>query len=186
MFITATQIRIGNILKVENELYRVTWTQHVTPGKGVACMQTKLKHILNGKNLEQRFRSADKVEKVDLETHEMQYLYAEPSGYVFMNNRDYEQYTLEKDLIGEGAKFLIPDTVYQVAFYNNQPISLELPAKVELKVLSAPPEIKRATVTNVLRPVTCENDIVVMAPSFIKDGDLIRVSTEDGSYVERV
>ncbi|MFA5879194.1 MAG: elongation factor P [Candidatus Margulisiibacteriota bacterium] len=186
MLITATQIRTGMILNFEGELYRVSWMEHVTPGKGVACVQTKLKNIINGKNLENRFRSNDKVDKAELETHEMQFLYSEPSGYVFMNNADYEQHSLPKELVGDTAKFLVEGTNYFVSFYNQDPIGVDFPSSVELKVLSAPPEIKKATVTNVLRPVLCENNISVNAPAFIKEGDVIRVNTTDGSYIERV
>lgn len=186
MLITATQIRVGMILNIEGELYRVTWMSHVTPGKGVACVQTKLKNIINNKNLELRFRSNDKADKAELETHEMQFLYGEPSGYVFMNNADYEQHTLSKDLVGDAAKFLTEGTNYYVSFYNNNPIGVDFPMSVELKVVSAPPEIKKATVTNVLRPVLCENDISVNAPGFIKEGDVIRVNISDGTYIERV
>ncbi len=186
MLITATQIRVGMILNLEGELYRVNVMDHITPGKGVACVQTKLKNIISGKNLESRFRSNDKVDKADLETHEMQFLYSEPTGYVFMNNEDYEQHTLSKELIGESAKFLTEGTNYFVSFFNHQPIGIDFPNTVDLKVIFAPPEIKKATVTNVLRPVTCEKDIIVNAPGFIKEGDIIKVNTEDGSYIERV
>src|SRR3989339_764471 len=105
MYINATQIRVGMVLIIEKELYKVTYTMHVTPGKGVACMQTKLKNIITGKNLEQRFRSADRVEKAEFETHKMQYLYKDDLGFIFMDNADYEQHTISEDLIGEGKQF---------------------------------------------------------------------------------
>ncbi len=186
MIINATQIREGMVLNLENELYRVTWTMHRTPGKGNACMQTKLKHLINGKNMEQRFMSDERVEKADLETRDMQYMYEDPEGFVFMDNTDYEQISLSKSLIGEGAKYLIESTNYLVSLFNLEPVGIELPANVVLKVTYAPPEIRKATASSSLRPITVENGMTVLAPAFIKEGDNVRVNTETGDYIERV
>lgn len=187
MNIVATQIRTGMILKVEGELYRVTYTQHVTPGKGVACMQTKLKNIISGKNLEKRFRSADKAEKVDVVNKQMQYLYEDQGGYVFMDMTDFDQLTLSSDVVSEEmACFLAEEEQYTIQFYEDSPIGLELPTNVDLRVTMAPPEIKKATATSSLRPVELENGLTVQAPAFIKEGDIIRVNTDTKEYVERV
>jgi elongation factor P len=174
------------IINLQGDLYRVTYTMHVTPGKGVACMQTKLKNIMTGKNLENRFRSDEKVEKADLETHSMQYLFAEPTGLVFMNNETFEQVTLAKDLVGEAEKYLKEGTAYQVTFYEENAVGLDLPNTIDLKVTSAPPEIRKATASSSLRPVEVENGMTILAPAFIKEGDLIRVNTETGEYLGRV
>jgi elongation factor P len=187
MILNATQIREGMVLVLEGELYRVTWTMHRTPGKGNAVMQTKLKHILTGKNLEQRFMSAERVEKADLETRTMQYLYPDTDGHMFMDNETFEQYTLTADLIGEEtSKYLTEGQGYSVTYYNEAPVGIELPKSMEFKVESAPPEVKRATATNSQRPVTLERGITVNAPGFIKEGDVIRINTETGEYMERV
>jgi len=186
MYITATQIREGMVLKIEDELYIVTWRFHRTPGKGDACIQTKLKNISSGKNMEYRFRSSDKAEKADLETKEMQYLYKDDSGFVFMDNETYDQHILSEELIGESAKFLNEGVNFCITFYQETPVGLELPRTMDLKVVSAPPEIRKATASSSLRPVTLENDIVVQAPAFIKEGNVIRVTTENLEYVERV
>ena len=186
MIINALQIREGMILKVEGDLYRVTWTMHRTPGKGNAVMQTKLKHILTGKNMEQRFMSSERVEKADLETREYQFLYKDGEDYLFMDNATFEQQPLPTELIGESAKYLIEGETYLVTFYQEDPVGIDLPKTMTLRVVSAPPEIKKATATSSLRPVTLERDIVINAPGFIQEGDLIRFNTETGEYMERV
>jgi len=186
MQINATQIREGMVLLIDNELYRVTWTMHRTPGKGNACMQTKLKHVVNGRNLEKRFLSSERVEKAMLETKSMQYLYKDSEGYIFMDNETFDQITVSDDVIGEASKFLKEDTSYLITFFDGQIVGLELPKSMDLRVISAPPEIKKATAAASLRPVTVENDMTVNAPAFIKEGDLIRVNTETCEYIERV
>ena len=186
MQLVATQIRTGMILDLEGDLYRVTDCLHVTPGKGVACMQTKLKHIITGKNLEKRFRSADRVEKAEFDERTMQYLYADQSGHIFMDNENYEQFNLSNEMIGEQVIYLTAETSYSVMFHDGAPISLSLPNSVELKVTRAPPEIKKATASASLRPVELENGMTVNAPAFIKEGDIVRVNTDTNDYMERV
>ncbi|MCP4051232.1 MAG: elongation factor P [bacterium] len=187
MIINATQIREGMILNIDNELYRVTWKMHRTPGKGTACMQTKLKNIISGKNLEQRFLSNERVEKADLETRSMQYLYQESSDLVFMDNETYEQIHISCELTGEGlVKYLEEGTSYDITLYEDQPVGVDTPKTINIKVTYAPPEIKKATATNTMRAVTLENDLEVLAPGFIKDGDIIKINTETNEYIERV
>lgn len=186
MQINATQIREGMVLIIDNELYRVTWKMHRTPGKGNACMQTKLKNIVNGRNLEKRFLSSERVEKATLESRDMQYLYKDSSGFIFMDTTDFEQVSIPSDIIGDAEKFLKEETTYVVTFHDGQIVGIELPKTMELKVTYAPPEIKKATATSSLRPIEVENDMTVYAPAFIKEGDLIKVNTETGEYMERV
>ncbi|MFC1752803.1 elongation factor P [Thermoproteota archaeon] len=186
MYIIATQIREGMILNHEGELYRVSWVMHRTPGKGDACIQTKMKNILTGKNLEWRFRSSDKIEKAELETREMQYLYQDSVGYVFMDNENYEQHTLTQEMIGDAARFIAEGVSYQSTFYQDHPIGIELPNTIEFKVTNAPPEIRKATASSSLRPVTLENGMTIQAPAFIKEGDIVRIKTDTGDYLERV
>ncbi len=186
MQIVATQIRVGQILNLENELYRVTWTMHRTPGKGNAVMQTKLKHIITGKNQEKRFMSNERVEKAMLETQEMQYLYKEGEHFIFMNNESFEQVPISVDLMDEGSEYLAEGVTYPVTFFNAQPVGIELPQTLDFKVTMAPPEIKKATATSSMRPVELENGMTIQAPGFIKEGDIVRINTADSSYVERV
>ena len=184
--IVATQIRSGMILKLDQDLYRVIKTEHITPGKGVACMQTKLKNIINNKNLEKRFRSADRVERVSVVSKTMQFLYNDPTGYHFMDSETFDQLMLESEFVGEKKWYLIEEQQYQVLFYESTPVDIELPASVEFLVTFAPPEIKKATASASLRPVEVENGMTVNAPSFIKEGDRIKINTDSGDYIERV
>ena len=186
MVINATQIRVGMILLIDKELYRVLWTMHRTPGKGNACMQTKLKHVINGKNMEKRFLSSERVEKAMLESKEMQYLYAEPDSLIFMDLETFEQDGLSKDIIGEGLQFLKEGENYVLTLYDDKFIGIELPATIELKVTYAPPEVRKATATSSLRPVEVENGLTIQAPAFIKEGDVIKVNVESMQYLERV
>ena len=184
--VVATQIRTGMILKVDGELYKVYKTQHVTPGKGVACMQTKLKNIFNGKNLEKRFRSADKVERVSVVSKPMQYLYDDHNGYHFMDSETFDQITLATDFVGEKKWYLVEEQIYNIAFYDVTPVDIELPTSVEFTVTTAPPEIRKATASSSLRPIEVDNGMTVQAPAFIKEGDRIKVNPETGEYIERV
>lgn len=184
--IVATQIRVGMVLNLDGELYRVNKTQHVTPGKGVACMQTKLKHILTGKNLDKRFRSADRVERISVQSRPMQYLYDDPQGFYFMNMETFDQIALDIDFIGDKKWYLVEEQVYNVAVYDETPVDIELPSSVEFTVVSAPPEIRKATASASLRPVEVDNGMTVQVPAFIKEGDRIRVNTGTGDYLERI
>lgn len=184
--INATQVREGMIIKLHDELYKVTWTMHRTPGKGDACIQTRLKNVINNKNLEHRFRSSDKVDRVDIRSRKMQFLYKQDEYFTFMDEEDFEQYNLTADLIGDAAQYLLDANSYQVQLYDEMPVGIELPKSIELEVTMAPPEIKKATASSSLRPVTVKNDITVNVPAFIKTGDIIRINTDDGSYIERV
>ncbi len=186
MIINATQIREGMILNLEGELFRVSWTMHRTPGKGNACMQTKLKNIQTGKNLEQRFMSSERVEKADLESKDMQFLYKDGDGFVFMDNATFEQYTLSEDLIGSAKSYLKEEISYVVTFFQGTPVGINMPKTVDIKVTSAPPEIRKATASSSLRPIELENGLTVLAPAFIKEGDVVRINTESNEYIERV
>lgn len=186
MQINATQIREGMILMIDDELYRVTYTMHRTPGKGNACMQTKLKNIINGRNLEKRFLSSERVERAELETRQMQFLYSDGEGHNFMDNETFEQISISDDLMGDSSKYLKESDNYAVTFHEGTPVGIELPKTIEIKVTMAPPEVKKATAAASLRPVELENGMTVNAPAFIKEGDMIRINTETNEYLERV
>mgnify|MGYP000553522565 CR=1 FL=1 len=185
--ILATQVREGMIIRVNQDLYRVTWMMHRTPGKGDACIQTKLKHVITGKNLDSRFRSSDKVDKVAIKLVPMQFLYASDGQFYFMDEASFDQHAT--DSIGQTeAAYLIEGESYQVQVVDDSDliIGIEWPKTLVFAVTEAPPEIKRATATSSLRPVTLSNGLSVNAPGFIKPGDSIRINTADASYIERV
>jgi elongation factor P len=182
----ATNIRKGQILRVKGAIYRVLNMEHVTPGKGRAHVQTKLRNIVEGTQTEVRFRSDDVVERVALETKEMQFLYEDQAGLHFMDVASYEQVTLAEEQIGEAKAYLLPDTVIQVQWFEGRPLGVELPPIVELKVVDTPPSVKDATASAQRKPATLETGLVIQVPAFIESGETIRVNTLDGSYSERV
>lgn len=181
----ATNIRRGNILRVKDTLYRVLSMAHLTPGKGRAHVQTKLRSLSGGTQTEIRFRSEDDVEKVSLDTRLMQYLYADGSGYHFMDTETYEQAALTEDALGNATQYLVPDSVIKVEWFEGMPLGIELPVAVDLKVVDTMPAIKDATASAQRKPATVETGLVVQVPPFVQKGEVIRVSTLDGSYLER-
>ena len=181
----ATNIRRGNIIRHNNALYRVLTMDHVTPGKGRAHVQTKLRNLRDGTQTEVRFRSSDDVEKIALETKEMQFLYDDQDGHHFMDTSSYEQVMLSAEALGDAVRYLLPEMTVMMEWFEGAPIGVELPPTVELRVTETAPGIKDATAQAQRKPATMENGLVVQVPSFIEEGELIRVSTIDGSYAER-
>ena len=184
--IAATQIKRGIAIKLNGELYRVFSFQHITPGNWRGMVQTKLKSIRTGSIMEHRFRSEDKVEQAYLETHEMEYLYTDGTDYYFMNTETFEQFHLPKELLEDAVPFLIPNIKLQVEFYEGRVIGVELPASVEMRVISTEPALRGATVSNVNKPATLETGLVIPVPPFVNEGEVIRVDTSEGKYLERV
>ena len=184
--IAATQVKRGMAIKLNGELYRVFSFQHITPGNWRGMVQTKLKSMKSGSIIEHRFRSEDRVEQAYLETHEMEYLYSDGTQYYFMNTQSYEQFHLPSELIEDSVPYLIPNIKLQVEFYEGNPIGVELPASVELRVVSTEPALRGATVSNVNKPAKLETGLVIQVPPFVNEGELIRVDTNEGKYLERV
>jgi elongation factor P len=181
----ATQLRKGMIIKVDNKLFRIFDRQHVTPGNLRGFVRIKMRNIQNGAMAEEKFRSEDIVERVSLEQKEMQYLYNDAEGYHFMDMATYDQVQLQSDLLGDMIGFLKPEMSVEVEFYGENPIGIELPQTVDLKVVSTMPAIKGATATNQTKPATLETGVVIQVPPFIGEGDVIRVNTETGEYQTR-
>ena len=181
----ATQLRKGMIVKIDNKLFRIFDRQHVTPGNLRGFVRVKMRNIQNGSMAEEKFRSEDIVERVALEQKEMQYLYNDGDGYNFMDTVTYDQVQLSADLLGDSIGFLKPEMSVEVEFFGENPIGVELPQTVDLKVVSTMPAIKGATATNQTKPATLETGVVIQVPPFIGEGDLIRVNTETGEYQTR-
>jgi elongation factor P len=142
--------------------------------------------VKTGSIVEHRFRSEDRVEQAFLETHEMEYLYSDGTDYFFMNTETFEQIHLPLELLDDSIQYLIPNIKIQVEFYESRPIGIELPPSVELKVVSTEPALRGATVSNVNKPATLETGLVIPVPPFINEGEVIRVDTNEGKYLERV
>ena len=181
----ATQLRKGMIVKIDNKLFRIFDRQHVTPGNLRGFVRVKMRNIQSGSMAEEKFRSEDIVERVALEQKEMQYLYNDGGGYHFMDTVTYDQVQLSADLLGDSIGFLKPEMSVEVEFFGENPIGVELPQTVDLKVVSTMPAIKGATATNQTKPATLETGVVIQVPPFIGEGDLIRVNTETGEYQTR-
>jgi elongation factor P len=184
--IAATEMRRGNIIKKDGELFSVFKVEHRTPGNLRGFVQAKLRNLRSGAMIDFRFRSVDTVEKVSLEQHEMEYLYKDGSDYCFMNTVTYDQIHLNEELLGDSMNYLVANTKIKVEFYEGSPIGVELPVTVDLKVVETEPSLKGATVSNVGKPATLETGLVVQVPAFIEAGEKIRIDTEEGKYLERV
>jgi elongation factor P len=185
MGIQATQIRRGMVIIHNGTLHKVIDFHHHTPGNLRAMVHAKMRNLKTGTTTEHRFRSTDDVERVTLEDHEMTYLYHEGDTYYFMNTETYEQIGLSSDDLGDGIGYLLPDTLIKVQFYDGSPIGIEIPQVVELTVVETEPEIKGATVSNVGKSAKLETGITIQVPSFIKQGEKIRVDTTENRYIER-
>ncbi len=184
--IGANQVRKGMFIKIEGELFSVVTMEHITPGKGRALVQTKLRNIKNGRLAEHRFRANDTVEQVHLSTVEMEYLYDSGDEYHFMNNETYEQIPLTREILGDGISFLVPNLQVRVQFNESQPVGVELPGSVVLVVAETEPGIKGASAQAQSKPAKMETGLIVQVPYFIEQGEKIRIDTFEGNYMERV
>jgi elongation factor P len=182
----ANRLRKGDIITFEGELYRVFEALHQTPGNLRARMQTRLKGIRTGVMKDVRFRAEEDVEKAYLDHRTMQYLYQDAAGYHFMDTDSYDQVTMSEEDLGDGALFLVPETMIQVQLHEGSPVGVDLPATVDLRVVETTPEVKGATASAQNKPATLETGLVVQVPAFVKEGEMIRVRTEDSAYMERV
>lgn len=186
MKISATEIRVGNVLNFENKLWVVLKTQHTQPGKGGAFMQVEMKGLLEPTKINERFRSADTVEKVSLEDVPHTFLYQEGDFYVFMDPKTYEQIHLSKDLVGpDQAAYLKDGMEVAICFHENKPISLKLPDTVVLEISEADAVIKGQTASSSYKPALLENGLKIMVPPHVGVGMKVVVRTEDGEYLER-
>ena len=183
--LSATQLRPGMVIKFNNELYSVFSMTHRTPGNLRGFVQARMRSLRTGSMMEHRFSSEDKVEKAQLDEHEMEYLYDDGEYFYFMNTENYEQMHLTKELLGDATNYLIPQLKVTVEFYEGKPISVELPASVDMTVVETEPGLKGATVSNVTKPAKMETGLIVQVPPFITEGEKIRVNTSEGTYQER-
>ncbi len=185
MKLKATQLRKGNIIEHNGELFRLTEVFHNTPGKGQASVQTKMKNIRTGVNAEKRFRSDETAFKASLDSKEMEFLYQDGDDYYFMDTTSYEQIPLRQEMLEDNIYYLLPNTKVTINFYQDAPVGLELPGSVNLKVTETEPSMKTATVTSSYKPAVLETGLKTQIPPFIEEGEVIRVDTSDGKYLER-
>ncbi len=185
MYSTA-EFKKGLKIEIDGTPYIIVDFQHVKPGKGGAFVRTKLKNLINGRVVDQTFRSGEKVDKPDLMEREMQYLYREGDRYCMMDNETYEQMMLTEEQVGEARHYLVENLNVEVLFFNQAPLAIELPNFVELEVTQTEPGVKGDTAAGGTKPATLESGATVQVPLFINEGDRVRVDTRTGSYIERV
>ena len=180
------QFRNGLKIEIDNEPFIIVEFQHVKPGKGGAFVRTKLKSLLSGNVLEKTFRSGEKVGTPHLEEKQMQYLYASDGEYHFMDTETFEQIFLIEDQLGNCQDYLQENIIVTMLFYNEKPIGVEPPTFVNLKIAQTDPGVRGDTASGGGKPATLETGAVVQVPLFLNIGDLIKVDTRTGEYIERV
>ena len=183
--VQATRLRPGMVIQLDGNLYAVFSLYHRTPGNKRGFVQTKLRNLRSGAMVEHRFSSETVVERAYLDEKEVEFLYQEGDVFTFMDTTNYEQYHLNREALGDTVGYLVPNLQLKVEFFEGKPIGLELPPAVDLKVVETEPGIKGATVSNVNKPAKLETGITVQVPPFIDAGEVIRVDTADGTYLER-
>jgi len=173
------------LIKMEQDLFRILELQHVTPGNLRGFVRVKLRNIRSGALSDQKLRSEDSLDRATLDEREMQYLYHEGEDYHFMDTNSYEQIHISSEALGDSVNYLKAEMTIQVEFYGEEPVGIELPQAVDLKVTDTAPGIKGATASAQVKPATLETGLVVQVPPFVNPGDLIRVNTETGEYLSR-
>ena len=186
MKIEGNQIKIGNILEINNKLWRVIKTQHTQPGKGGAYLQVEMKELKEGTKTNERFRSSENVERVILDEKKYQYLYSDENKFYFMNTENYEQIEIGEDIITKDqSKFLNENQQITLQLYDSHPVSIILPEHTSLKVVEADAVVKGQTAASSYKPAILEKGIKTSVPPFIEVGDVIIISTTDCSYIEK-
>jgi elongation factor P len=173
------------LIKYDNNLCRILELQHITPGNKRGHVLCKMRDIRSGRLMDNKFRAEDDVERATLDEHEMQFLYKDGDVFHFMNTESYEQTHLTQEVLGDSALYLLPDALIKVEFYETEPVGIELPLTVDLKVADTSPGIKGATASAQIKPATMQTGLVVNVPSFVNTGDVIRINTETGEYLGR-
>ncbi len=184
--IQATRLRKGNLIKVGNDLLRVLDLQHMTPGNKRGFVQCRLRNIRSNALSDMKLRAEEDLERAILDEHQMQYLYSDGDAFHFMNTANFEQIHIDREVLGDAVNYLLPDSLIKVEFYGEEPVGIDLPPTVDLRVDDTAPGIKGATASAQVKPARTETGLVVSVPSFVNEGDRIRVNTETGEYQSRV
>lgn len=184
--LSLSEIKTGKKILWEGEPFVVLFDQHSKMGRAGAVLRTKLKNLKNGAILNKTFQGSEKVENAEIEEQAAQFLYQEGTDFCFMNSQNFEQFSLSQEIIGENKLFLKEGAEIKVFYFENQPINIQLPIKIELEVVEAPPAVRGNTVDGGSKQVILETGAKVTTPLFIKTGDVLRINTETGAYVERI
>ena len=186
MKINAGEIRVGMLLEYKNDLWQVLKTQHVKPGKGGAFAQVEMKSLNKNTKLNERFRSSETVEKASLEETTFNYLYSDEANYFFMDPKTFEQIEIKKETVGDKGKLLTENLQVSVSFYNENPLSIELPNQVHCKIETTDAALKGQTVSSSYKPATLDNGLNIQVPPFIEAGDKIIVDTRNLEYIKKI
>ncbi len=186
MKILGNEIKPGMIIEHKNDLWEVLKTQHVKPGKGGAFNQVEMKGVNNNTKLNERFRSSDSVEKASLEEQKLNFLYEDENSYHFINQKSFEQINVKKDLVGTKGKLLKENIEVIINFYNENPLSIDLPKQIECKIETTDAALKGQTVSSSYKPAVLDNGIKIQVPPFIENGDIILVDTRTIEYVKKI
>jgi len=186
MKINAGEIRVGMLLEYKNDLWQVLKTQHVKPGKGGAFAQVEMKSVNKNTKLNERFRSSETVEKASVEETTFNFLYSDENNYFFMNPKSFEQIEIKKETVGDKGKLLTENLEVTVSFYNENPMSIELPNQVQCKIETTDVALKGQTVSSSYKPATLDNGLNIQVPPFIEAGDKIIVDTRNLEYVKKI
>ncbi len=186
MKINAGEIRVGMLLEYKNDLWQVLKTQHVKPGKGGAFAQVEMKSVNKNTKINERFRSSENVEKASLEEITFNYLYCDENNFFFMDPKTFEQIQIKKELIGDKGKLLTENLEVSVSFYNEKPISVELPNQVKSKIDTTDAALKGQTVSSSYKPAVLDNGLNIQVPPFIESGDEIILDTRTLEYIKKI
>ena len=184
--VKATQLRPGMIIRHEGELYTIFSVDHRTPGNKRGSMQTRMRSLRSGSIVDYRFRAEETVERAVLDEVEFEYLYSDGDTHHFMNSENYEQMTLQKDILGDAVNYLIPNMRVKLEFYEGKPMGILLPDTVDLTVVDTEPSIQKATASAVMKPAKLETGLVINVPPFVGNGDKVKVDTAEARYIQRV
>jgi len=186
MKLYASEIRVGMLIEYKNDLWQVLKTQHVKPGKGGSFAQVEMKSVNKNTKLNERFRSSESVEKASLDETKFNYLYGDETDYYFMDPKSYEQINIKKETIGEKGKMLTENLEVSISFYNEKPLTVELPNQVTCTVDTTDVALKGQTVSSSYKPATLDNGVNIQVPPFIESGDKIIVDTRTMEYVKKI
>ena len=186
MKLYASEIRVGMLIEYKNDLGQVLKTQHVKPGKGGAFAQVEMKSVNKNTKLNERFRSSESVEKASLDETKFNYLYGDETDYYFMDPKSYEQINIKKETIGEKGKMLTENLEVSISFYNEKPLTVELPNQVTCTIDTTDVALKGQTVSSSYKPATLDNGVNIQVPPFIESGDKIIVDTRTMEYVKKI
>ena len=186
MKINASEIRVGMLLEYKNDLWQVLKTQHVKPGKGGAFAQVEMKSVGKNTKLNERFRSSETVEKAALDENDFNYSFDDDVSYFFIDPKSFEQIEVKKEIVGEKGKLLTENLEVKISFYNEKPISIELPNQVQCKIETTDAALKGQTVSSSYKPATLDNGLNIQVPPFIESGDEVVIDTRNIEYVKKI